>query len=158
GKSPRWVVSLVAVKANKRQRADVHRLNAAVRLQDGTGQVEVLGRRRLEMEAVVVALDSHVAGKSVSAVGPPKAGAVVLVERQLLLGQRLAVKGLHREVAVEDVEGLRTVLQEVAVPDRLKTHAIADDEVMGAVDRDPAVAAIPDRCALDITSAHGIAG
>src|SRR5207237_9753285 len=112
------------------------------------GQIEVLGRRRLKMEAVVVALDGHVSGKSVSAVGPPKAGAVILVERQLLLGQRLALKGLHREVALEDVAGLRTVLQKVAVPDRLKTHAIADDEVIGAVDRDPAVTAIPDRCAL----------
>src|SRR5262249_50759258 len=138
-------VGLVVLEAEERQRADVHLLAAAVGLLHEQRRVEAGGLRRLEEVAVLVPLASPVARKRVEAVGPPEAGAVVLVERQHLVGQRLTDKRLHGQVAVEDVEDLGAVFQEEAVADALVADTIADDEVVGAVDRKPAVAAVPDR-------------
>src|SRR5262249_41641381 len=97
------------------------------------------------------------AREGVVAVGPPEAGAVVLVERDDLLGQRLGIEGLHGQVAVEEVEDLGAVFEEEAVAQAAVADAIADDEVVGAVDGEPAIAAIPDRGAQDVAAAHGVA-
>src|SRR4051794_1511022 len=100
-------VSLIPLKADKWQGADVDALAAAVRLQHRQPEIQSLGGRGLEAIAVAVALRGDVAREGVPAVRPPEAGAAVVVERQVLLGQRLAAEGLDGEVAVEDVVRLR---------------------------------------------------
>ncbi len=59
------------------------------------------------------------------------------------LGSGLPCVGLHGEVAVEDVVDLGAVLQEEAVADALVADAVADDEVVGAVDGEPAIVRCP---------------
>ena len=72
-------------------------------------------------------------------------------------GQLLRDVRLDGEVAVQDVVDLGAVLQEEPVPDRLVADAVAHDQVVRAVDRDPAVAAVPDRGADDRAAAHRVA-
>ena len=55
---------------------------------------------------------------------------------------------------IEDVVDLSAVFEEIAVADALVADVIADHEVVGAVNRDPAVVAIPDRRADDGAAAH----
>ena len=86
-----------------------------------------------------------------------KPGPLVLVEREDLVRELLRDVRLHGEVAVEDVVDLGAVLQEEPVPDRLIADAVADDQVVRAVDGDPAVAAVPDRGADDRAAAHRVA-
>ena len=89
---PSLRVDLVVLEADERQRADVDRLPACRRAAGpAESSLSALDRRRLEAEAVLAVLAGDVAGEGVEAVGPPEAGAVVRVERQHLLGQRLAV-------------------------------------------------------------------
>jgi hypothetical protein len=59
---PPLAVALVVLEANERQRADVHLLAAAVRLEDGQDRVEIGGLRRLEEVAVFVALTGDLRG------------------------------------------------------------------------------------------------
>ena len=84
-----------------------------------------------------------VAGEGVEAVGPPEAGAVVVVEAEDLLGQRLARSGADGQVAVEDVVDLGAVLEEEAVPHAPLADVVADDQVIGAVNRQPAIVDCP---------------
>ena len=42
--------------------------------------------------------------------------------------------------------------------DRLVADVVADDEIVGAVNGDPTIVAVPDRAALDVAAAHGVAG
>src|SRR5262249_48969063 len=128
-------VDLVVVEADERDRADVDLPEAAVRLLDAQVRVEAAPLGRLEAEAVLAALGGDIAREGVPAVGPPEAGAVVGVEGQHLLGEPIGPSGGDGEIAVEDVEDLGAVLEEVAVAEALVTDAIADDEVVGAVDR-----------------------
>ena len=109
------------------------------------------------MVAVAVVLAGDVAGERVAAVGPPEAGAVVGVERQDLLGQGHGAEGLHGQVAVEHVALLGGVFEEEAVAARLVADAIANQQVVGAVDRDPAVVRIPDAGAEHAAAAHRVA-
>ncbi len=78
-------VRLVVLEADERQRANVDRLALAVRLHDRQRELEGAGLRGLEAEAVAVVFAGDVAREGVEAVGPPEAGAFVLVERQHLL-------------------------------------------------------------------------
>ena len=73
------------------------------------------------------------------------------------LGSGLPRQRLHGEVAVEDVVDLGAVLEEEAVADALVADAVADDQVVGAVDGEPAVVAVPDRGADDGAAAHRVA-
>ena len=107
--------------------------------------------------AVCVVFAGHVPHEGVAAVGPPEAGAVVLIERQRLPGQRLGAIGLHGEIAVEQIVDLGAVFHEEPVPGAAVTDAIADDEIFGAVDRHPAIARIDDRDAQHLAAAHGVA-
>ncbi len=72
-------------------------------------------------------------------------------------GSRLAAIRLHAQVAVEQVVDLGAVFQEVAVADALVADAVADDEVLRAVDGDPAVVRIDDRHAQHAAAAHRVA-
>ena len=72
-------------------------------------------------------------------------------------GSRLPCAGCDGQVAVEDVVDLGAVFQEEAVADALVADAVADDEVVRAVDREPAVVAVPDRGADDGAAAHRVA-
>src|SRR5262249_14537040 len=135
---------LVVLEADEGQFADVDLLALTVGLQDRQDGVEVLRLWRLEEVAVLVALGGDVAGEAVEGVGPPEAGAVVLVERQDLFREWFGDVSLHGEVAVEDVEDLGAVLEEEAVALGLVADAVADDEVVGAVDGQPAVVAVVD--------------
>jgi hypothetical protein len=107
--------------------------------------------------AVLVVLAGDVARQRVAAVGPPEGRAVVGIERQHLVGQRPAAIRLHAEVAVEQVVDLGAVFQEVAVADALVADAVADHQVLRAVDRDPAVVRIDDRRADHAAAAHRVA-
>ena len=49
------------------------------------------------------------------------------------------------------------VFEEEAVADRLIADAIADEQVIGAMDGDPAIARIPNARADDAAAAHGVA-
>ena len=84
-------------------------------------------KRRLR----VADLGGHVAREAVAAVGPPEAGASVVVERQHLVGKRIALPGPDGEIAIEDVEDLGAVLHEEAVADALV--AAATDDAQQAV-------------------------
>src|SRR5262249_34929745 len=92
-----------------------------------------------------VTLTGDVACERVQAVGPPETGAVVMVEGNRLLRKRFGSKGLHREVAVEDVADLGAVLQEEAMALAAVADAIANHQVIRAVDGQPAIAAVPNR-------------
>ena len=84
---------------------------------DREHQVRARALRCVEAIAVAVALHRDVAGERVAAVGPPEPRALVLVERQDLVRQRLADERLDGEVAVEDVVDLGAVLEEEPVAD-----------------------------------------
>src|SRR3954447_20716661 len=139
---PPLAMRLVVFKANERQRSNIDLLWLAVGLQHVKHGIEIGRLRRLEEIAVFIALARRVPSERVVAVGPPEARAVVLVVRQHLLRQRLADEGLHREVVIEHVEHLSAVLEEEPVADALIADAVADDQIIGAVDRDPAIAAV----------------
>ena len=113
---------------------------------------------RVEPVAVLGALDGHVPGEAVLAVRPPEPGPSVEVEGDLLVLLRLAGQDQRREVVVEDVVDLGAALEEIAVADALVAHVVADHEGVGAVDRDPAVVAVPDRGPDDRAAPHGLAG
>src|SRR5262249_13089613 len=132
-------VDLVALEADEGQRADIDLAEAAVGLLHAEDQLQGAGGGGLVAEAVLVVLGGDVAGEGVEAVGPPEAGPVVAVEREDLLGEGLAAAGADGEVAVQDVEDLCAVLHEEAVADAPVADAVADDEVVGAVDGEPAV-------------------
>src|SRR5262249_3166951 len=137
-------VDLVVLEADEGQRADIDEFLRPVGLLHVHGQLEGAGLRRLETKAVVVVFGGDVAGAGVEAVGPPKAGAVVGVEWQHLLGQTLRADGADGEVAVEDVEDLGAVFEEEAMAETLVADAVADHEVIGAMDGQPAIVAVPD--------------
>src|SRR5207302_1045020 len=103
------------------------------------------------------ALASDITGEGVAAVRPPETAAIVVVEGQHLIGERLALASLHREVAVEDVEDFGAVFEEKAMADAVVAHAVADHQIVSAVDGEPAVSAVPDRSADDGTAPHRIA-
>ena len=109
------------------------------------------------MEAIVIVLTRDVAGESVPPIRPPKACAVVGIERENLLWQGHIAKGLHGEIAVQHVPLLGRVFEEKAVPARLVADAIPDEQMVGAVDGDPAVVRIPDARAEHAAAAHRIA-
>ena len=132
-------------------------LLAAVGHQDRQHGVEGLGLLDVVAVAVFLVLASGVAGEGVAAVGPPEGRAVVGIEGQHLLGQPLAVVGLHAEVAVEQVIDFGGVLQEEAVADALVADTVADDEEVRAVDGHPAIVRIDDRDADDAAAAHRVA-
>ena len=111
----------------------------------------------LEVEAVAVVLARDIARERVAPVRPPEARAVVWVERQHLLRQPLRAEGLHGEVAVEDVPLLGRVFEKEAVAARPVADAIAHEQMVGAVDGDPAVVRIPDARAEHAAAAHGVA-
>src|SRR5262249_32262210 len=125
--------------------------------QHGENQLEHRTRRRLEAVAVQVVLGGDVAREGVEAVRPPEAGALVRIEGQYLLGQRLAVPRRDGEVAVEDIVDLGPVFEEEAGAEAPVADAVADHQVVGAVDCQPAIATVPDRCADDGAAAHGVA-
>ena len=91
------------------------------------------------------------------AVGPPEAGPFVGVERQSLFRQPLARVGLHGQIVIEHVVGFGAVFQKEAVPDALVADAIADDQIIRAVNRQPAIGAIPNRRPDDRAAAHRVA-
>src|SRR5207302_9301657 len=80
-------VRLVALEAHKGQGANVDALLRPIGLLDAQARVESTRLRRLEAVAVAAVLARHVAREGVEAVGPPEAGAVVLIERQRLARQ-----------------------------------------------------------------------
>src|ERR1700722_10680372 len=86
------VVRFVVVEADEWQRSDIRLLQFAVRLLDGKGQLQAARRRGLIAVDVAVVLAGDVAREGVASVGPPEAGALILVERQDLLGQRLCLE------------------------------------------------------------------
>src|SRR5262249_50851394 len=124
---------------------------------DGQSQLEGARLRRLEAEAVTIILAGDVAGEGIQAVGPPEACSFVLIEGERLPGQRLSQEGLHGQIAIQDVINLRAILQVVPVPDALVADAVAHHQVVRAVDSKPAVATVPDGCADDRATAHGVA-
>src|SRR5262249_49013661 len=142
-------VDLVAVEADERQRSHVHLAEAAVGLLHPEIELQRTALRRLEAEAVLVVRRRNVAREGVQAVRPPEARPVILIEREDLLRQPLAAAGAYREVTVEDVEHLGAVLHEETMPDALVADAVADHEVVGPMDGEPAVVAVPDRGADD---------
>ena len=168
-------VRLVVLEPHERERTDVDGRPGAVGKPDREGGGRTISgssssgitfrpspgrveRRRLELVAVAVALDRHVPRERVAAVGPPEPRAPVVVERQHLARERLAGERLDGQVAVEDVVDLGAILEEEPVTDRLVADAVADDQVVGPVDRDPAVAAVPERRPDDGAAAHRVAG
>src|SRR6516165_9408107 len=150
-------VAFVVLESDEGQSADVDLPPDAIPLQHAHRQVDAAGRRRLEAVAVSFVLAGDVAGECVEAVGPPEAGSLILVERQRLSRQRLPGERLHGEVAVEDVVDLRPVFQEEPVPNTPVADAVPHDKIVRAVDRDPAVAAVPDGSPDDRAAAHRVA-
>src|SRR5437870_13663927 len=146
---------LVVVEANERQRADVDPLHVAVGLLDFELELEPARRRGFVAETVLIVLGGDVAGEGVEAVGPPETGAVVGIERQSLVLEALAAAGADGEVAIEHVVDFGAVLEKEAVAEALVADAIADDEVVGAVDGKPAVVAVPDAGTDHVAAAHG---
>src|ERR1051325_3539715 len=136
---PALAVRLVPLEADERQRADVRLLAASIWLHHRQLWIEVRRLRRLEKVAVLVAVAGDVAREAVEAVRPPEAGAVIAVEGHDLFGQRGGSASLHGEVAVQRVVDLSAVFEEEAVALAAVADAVADDEVVGAVDRQPAV-------------------
>ena len=112
------------------------------------------------MVAVAVGLVGHIVQEGVLGIGPPEPGAVVLIIIQRLVGQLVAVEGLHREVVLQEIVHLRGIFHEEAVADRSVTHAVAHHQVVGAVDGDEAVGRIPDRspnhAAAPVGGAHHV--
>ena len=141
---PALAMGFVVFKANERQRANVHLAELAVRLLDFQQRIEVGRLHRLEEVPVLIAVAGHIAGEGIEGIGPPEAGPIVLVERQDLFGQRIGRQCLTGQVAVQDVVDLGAVLHEKAVPQAAIADAVADDQVIGAVNGQPAVAAVPD--------------
>src|SRR5581483_4500099 len=119
--------------------------------------IEGLRLLHVEAEAVDVALAGDVARKGVQAVRPPEARAGVVVEGQHLTRKWPARTALDRQIAIENVENFRAVLEEKPVADAVIADAIAHDEIVGAVHGEPAVLAVPQRCADDGAAAHRIA-
>ena len=150
-------VRLVILKPDERQRADIALDRLAVFAADSQHGIEAARLRNLESEAVFLVLARDISREGIATVRPPEARAVVWVEGQDLLGQRARADCLHREIAVEEVPLLRGVLHKVAVSARAVAHAIAHDEVVGAVDGDPAVVGIPDARARHTAAAHRVA-
>jgi hypothetical protein len=64
-------------------------------------QLRVKGRGLLDVAAVsvLIALAGDIAGEGIAAIAPPETGAVVVIERQHLVGEYLADPGLDREIA-----------------------------------------------------------
>ena len=149
-------VHLVVLEPDERQRSDVGRLAGAVGLADREDELQGAARGGLVAEPVPVALGGHVAGERVEAARPPEPGPLVLVERQDLLGQPLRGGRPDGEVAVEHVVHLGAVFEEEPVPGAPVADVVTDDEVVGAVDREPAVAAVPDRVADRRAAAHRV--
>jgi hypothetical protein len=116
-----------------------------------------LSVKRMKEVAVFVAVAGHVAGEAVVAVRPPESRAVVVVEWDHLFGQRRGRVRLHGEVAVEGVVHLGAVLEEKAVPLAPVADAVADHQVIGAVNGQPAVVAVMDACADHRAAAHRVA-
>src|SRR5262249_54478872 len=137
-------VGFVVLETDERQRADVHFRLAAVGLLNVFLEADLAVARRLETETVAIVFAGDVAGERIETVGPPEAGAFVLIERQHLLGEDIALEGLHGEIAVKDVVDFGAVFEEETVPHALKADAIAHDHVVGAVDGHEAIAAVPD--------------
>src|SRR5262249_1717830 len=136
---PALRVGFVVVKANEGQRADIRGPALAVGVKHPQHGIKIGGLGGLEEVAVLVTLAGDVARKAVVTVGPPEAGAVVLVKGNDLLGEGPGRKGLHSQVSVEKVVHLGAVLEEEAVAHAAIADAIADHEIVGAVDRQPAV-------------------
>ena len=131
-------------------------LVGSVRLADGEGAIETAGHLAVVAVAVFVVFGGDVSDEGVFAVRPPEAGAVVGIEGQRLIFHLRAAEGADGEVAVEDVVDLGAVFEEEAVADGAEADAVADDHVLGAVDRDPAVVGIDDGDADDAAAAHGV--
>ena len=81
-------VRLVVLEPGKWQRANIHPPRRSVRPADLHRQVDAPVRGCIVAEPVPVALDRDVAQESITAVGPPEAGALVAIEGQRLAGQR----------------------------------------------------------------------
>src|SRR5262249_29762226 len=151
---PPLAMGFVVLEAHERQSADIHFLSPAVRLQHWQDRVEVGGLGGFEKVTVFVALASDVARKGVLAVGPPEARAVVFVEREDLLGERFGNVSLHGQIAVEDIVCLSPILQVETVTLAPVADTVAHDEVVSAMDGQPAVVTIPDGCANDRRATH----
>src|SRR5262249_42167020 len=89
----RRAVHFVVIEADERQRADIDRLAATIRLLDREDELLRAAGGGLIAEAVVTALGGDVAGERVEAVRPPVTGAFITVEAQDLLGQALRFLG-----------------------------------------------------------------
>ena len=126
------------------QRSNVGFLQLAIGLHDRQCHFQSTGLRRLKAESVSIVFAGHVPGKRVETVRPPEAGSVVLIEGENLLRQFLGGARFDGEVAVEDVVDLGSVLHEVAVSEAAIADAVAHDEMVRAVNRQPAVVAVPD--------------
>src|SRR5262249_5603092 len=133
-------VALVVVKADEGERADIDLLPAAVRLLDRQNELF----HGLVPEAVDAVFDGDIAGEGVETVGPPKAGAVVVIESKRLFRQGSGRAGADGQVPVKDVVDLGAVFQEVAVALAPVADIIANNQIIRAVDGQPAVGAVPD--------------
>ena len=102
--------------------------------------IEVARFGNFEAIAIFIVLARDVSCERVPSVRPPEAGAVILVERQSLFRQTLPAIGLHREIPIQHVVLLRGVLEEKPVADRLVADAIAHEQIIRAVNGDPAIA------------------
>ena len=140
-------VGFIVFESNKGQRADVDRTPGAIQLWNAQHRVEPLRILHVEAKTVDVAFAGDVPRKYVQAVRPPEPGAAILVEWQYLIGQDLSLSALHSQIAIENIEDLGAVFEEKSVTDAVVPYAIAHDEVIGAVDSNPAIVALPDRSA-----------
>ena len=124
---------LVVFEPHERQRANVGRLRLAVRVLDRQRHFESTRFGRFKAIAIAVVFTRDIPRERVEAVGPPETGSVVLIERQHLLRQFLAVHCLDCKVAVQDVVHFGPIFHEVPVADAAIADAISHDEIVRPV-------------------------
>src|SRR5262249_10527518 len=77
-------VRLVVLEANEGQGPDIDPARCAIRLTHRQAQIKPARGRRLEAEAVLLAIAGDIPGEDVETVRPPEARPFVRVERQCL--------------------------------------------------------------------------
>src|SRR6266851_5169936 len=150
-------VRFVIVEADKGKRANVHGLALTVGLLNPQFWVETATGGRLETEAVTIVFARDVLRETIQTICPPETSPFIGVEREYLFRQRFRLERLDGQISIEDVVDLRAVFEKVSVPDALIADAIAHDQVIRSMNRQPTVGRIPNRSANHGAAAHRIA-
>jgi hypothetical protein len=137
-------VDLVILESHERQCPGIGIFARAVGLPDREEQFQGARGGGLVTEAIMVAFRGNVSRERIQTAGPPEPRALVLVEGKNLLGQFLGGLRTNCQIAIEDVVNFRSVFQKEAVSDAAITNVISSDEVIRAMNGEPAVMAVPD--------------